>query len=463
MMSNITLGSLFDGAGGFPLAGMLAGITPIWNSEIEPFPIRVTTKRFPNVKHYGDVCALNGAELEPVDVITFGSPCQDMSCAGKRAGLNGSRSSLFYEAIRIIKEMRAATNGTHPRYIVWENVSGALSCSKGEDFRIVLEQVCSIAEAEVSIPRPAKWMPAGEILGCGYSVAWRVVDAQYWGVPQMRRRIYLVADLNGESAGEIQFEQDRLYGNSWQSTEIREEIAGTADRSIETTSGTTCLNDQGGSFIHVTQNVAETLRSETHGHLPIVFRDTDNMVCLKAAGKFMTVSDGVSGSLMAEARLPIVFRNTTQTTLQPYSIGDQQSHSTYFTEKARTLNCRHTVQAVMQSYVADSCQDKVQAVLRYLTPLECCRLQGFPDNWCDGLDTPEPTGEEIDWWYDVFETHRTVTNRCEKPRSRNGIRKWLQHPQSDNAEYRMWGNSLAIPNAYHVLAGIAKIEETART
>ena len=136
--NNLTLGSLFDGSGGFPLGGLLAGITPVWSSEIEPFPVRVTTKRFPHMKHYGDISVLNGAELPPVDIITFGSPCQDMSVAGKRSGLDGSRSSLFYEAIRIIKEMRGATDGKYPRYIVWENVPGAFSSNKGQDFRAVL-------------------------------------------------------------------------------------------------------------------------------------------------------------------------------------------------------------------------------------------------------------------------------------------------------------------------------------
>ena len=152
--NNLTLGSLFDGSGGFPLGGLLAGITPVWSSEIEPFPVRVTTKRFPYMKHYGDISVLNGAELPPVDIITFGSPCQDMSVAGKRSGLDGSRSSLFYEAIRIIKEMRGATDGKYPRYFVWENVPGAFSSNKGQDFRAVLEEVCKVKDAEVSVPFP---------------------------------------------------------------------------------------------------------------------------------------------------------------------------------------------------------------------------------------------------------------------------------------------------------------------
>ena len=160
-MSNncLTLGSLFDGSGGFLLGGLLSGIRPVWKSEIEPFPIAVTNKRFPDVKHYGDVSRLNGAEIEPVDIITFGSPCQDMSIAGKRAGLDGSRSNLFYEAIRIVKEMRCATDGKYPRFICWENVLGAFSSNGGEDFKAVLESVCSVKGDKTDIPRPKATPP----------------------------------------------------------------------------------------------------------------------------------------------------------------------------------------------------------------------------------------------------------------------------------------------------------------
>ena len=121
-MTNLKLGSLFDGSGGFPLGGVLAGIEPVWASEVEPFAVRVTTKRFPFMKHYGDISAMDGGKIDPVDIITFGSPCQDMSVAGKRSGLDGQRSGLFYQAVRIIKEMRKATNGKYPRWICWENV-----------------------------------------------------------------------------------------------------------------------------------------------------------------------------------------------------------------------------------------------------------------------------------------------------------------------------------------------------
>ncbi len=176
--NKLTLGSLFDGSGGFPLGGLISGITPVWASEIEMFPIRVTTKRLPFMKHYGDVSKMNGADIEPVDIITFVSPCQDMSIAGRREGLDGSRSSLFYEAVRIVKEMRCKTNGRYPRYIVWENVPGAFSSNKGADFQSVLEEVCSVKGYEIHTPRPEKWPTAGEIMADDFSLAWRVFDAQ---------------------------------------------------------------------------------------------------------------------------------------------------------------------------------------------------------------------------------------------------------------------------------------------
>lgn len=217
----MTLGSLFDGIGGFPFAAINNGITPIWASEIEPFPIEVTKIRFPEMLHVGDITKLKGDELLPVDIITGGSPCQDLSVAGQRAGLAGERSGLFMEQIRITKEMRCAdarrskTNHLiRPRYFVWENVPGAFSSTGGEDFRAVLEETTRIADSTVSIPRPpgGVWKSVGCILGYEFSIAWRVLDAQYWGVPQRRKRIFLVADFGGHTAPKILFEQESLFG-----------------------------------------------------------------------------------------------------------------------------------------------------------------------------------------------------------------------------------------------------------
>ena len=188
----LTLLSLFDGSGGFCLGALLSGIQPEGASEIEPFAIRVTTKRLPFVKHYGDVNALSGAELPPVDIITFGSPCQDMSIAGKREGLGGSRSNLFFEAVRIVKEMRNATDGKYPTWLCWENVPGAFSSNAGDDFKAVVGALRGIKDPEADTPRPSKWQNAGLILADDYSLAWRVLNAQHFGVPQRRKRIYLV-------------------------------------------------------------------------------------------------------------------------------------------------------------------------------------------------------------------------------------------------------------------------------
>ncbi len=325
-MSNMTLGSLFDGSGGFPLGGMLAGITPVWASEIEPFPIRVTTKRLPFMKHYGNVSEMDGGKVEPVDIITFGSPCQDMSVAGKRAGLEGSRSNLFYEAVRIIKEMRKATGGEYPKWACWENVPGAFSSSGGEDFRCVLESLCGVIDESVSIPKPKKWANAGEILGDSYSLAWRVLDAQFWGVPQRRKRIYLVADFTGGCAGKVLFESEGLSGytpqgfRSWQTASgCSPDSSGAAGIGFDgfnakltddksATLGVNCgmstgrngavLNDQGGNRMDVTEDVTCTLRAEAH-HPPCVLEEAvavenhpmDGRVKLEENGKVQTLRE----------------------------------------------------------------------------------------------------------------------------------------------------------------------------
>ena len=322
----MTLGSLFDGSGGFPLGGLLAGITPVWASEIEPFPIRVTTKRLPFMKHYGNVSEMDGGKVEPVDIITFGSPCQDMSVAGKRAGLEGSRSNLFYEAVRIIKEMRKATGGEYPKWACWENVPGAFSSSGGEDFRCVLESLCGVIDESVSIPKPKKWANAGEILGDGYSLAWRVLDAQFWGVPQRRKRIYLVADFTGGCAGKVLFESEGLSGytpqgfRSWQTASgCSPDSSGAAGIGFDryngsvtddksATLGVNCgmstgrngvvLNDQGGNRMDVTEDITCTLRAEAH-HPPCILDEAvavenhpmDGRVKLEENGKVQTLSE----------------------------------------------------------------------------------------------------------------------------------------------------------------------------
>lgn len=214
----MTMGSLFDGIGGFPLAAQQSGIIPVWASEIEAFPMEVTKRRFPSMAHAGDITKLKGSELLPVDIICGGSPCQDLSVAGARAGLAGARSGLFMEQIRIVKEMRTAERERgrtyqqiRPRFMVWENVPGAFSSGvpKGEDFRIVLEEICRIGRGNAYVPRPHPygWMSVGTIMDFGVmTLAWRCIDAQFWGVAQRRKRIFLVADFAGPYAPLLLFD-----------------------------------------------------------------------------------------------------------------------------------------------------------------------------------------------------------------------------------------------------------------
>ena len=265
MNKPLTLGSLFDGSGTFPMMAMLSGIVPVWKSEIEPFPIAVTEKRLPFVKHLGDINSVNGAEIEPVDIITFGSPCTDLSVAGKRQGLNAERSGLFFQAIRIIKEMRGATNGKYPRFAVWENVTGAFSSNGGEDFRCVLEEFCKIKDADLSVPKPEKWTKAGEIMGENFSVAYRTFDAQYWGVPQRRMRVYLVADFAGGCASKILFESEGVSGYSAESFRAWQETAQSfGNCSEETGSGLMFENHSQDTRYTGPLEVAQTV-SATYG------------------------------------------------------------------------------------------------------------------------------------------------------------------------------------------------------
>lgn len=262
--------SLFDGSGGFPLAASLCGIEPVYAAEVEPYPIAVTNNRFPKMKHLGDVSKVKGGEIEPVDIITFGSPCQDMSIAGKRAGLKHAdmgddettRSGLFLEAIRIIKEMREATNGVYPRYAIWENVPGAFSSNRGEDFRTVLEEFIRVKEKDAVMPAvpQAGWAYADCISGDGWSIAYRVFDAQYWGVPQRRRRIYLVADFRGECAQEILFKRESLRGYFEAGRTPWQGIAADAQNCVGTAIGGVDRYNQ--SFL---PGLAQTLRASGGG------------------------------------------------------------------------------------------------------------------------------------------------------------------------------------------------------
>lgn len=608
MNRTLTLGSLFDGSAGFPLGGLISGITPMWASEIEPFPVRVTTKRLPQMEHLGDITSIDGGSITPVDIITFGSPCQDMSVAGKRDGLDGSRSSLFYEAIRIIKEMREATNGKYPRFIVWENVPGAFSSNKGEDFRAVLEEICKVKDTEVSVSKPAKWENAGEILADGYSVAWRLLDAQFWGVPQRRKRIYLVADFTGGCAGKILFESESMSGYSAKSKKPWERAATNTSEGIGET-GESCLmfenhsqdtrykgplevaqtvsstygtggNNQpfvvetpktlkirsgcegGGKGALIQENLSATLGCNNDQTLfqPKVygicakesnsmksdnpnsgFYEADTARCLDANGGNPSCNQGgmavvsLQGSMIGRkdengpqgdgisedvsftlntvdkhavvyaidresyncgqnfARVPGITDDGINSTLNAQGPGAvampvySASKNSFFTNAeegiANTLVATDykdppivndvktasgkdvfgTLAASMgekqwlgnqEAFSGDYHIVESEYIVRRLTPIECARLQGFPDWWCKDLETENPTEDEIQWWREVFSTHAKAMGKDVKPKSDNQIIKWLKNPKSDSAEYKMWGNGVALPNVVFVLSGI---------
>lgn len=568
-MVNLTLGSLFDGSGGFPLGGLISGITPVWASEIEPFPIRVTTKRLPFIKHYGDISYMDGSKIEPVDIITFGSPCQDLSIAGKRDGLDGKRSSLFYEAIRIIKEMRCATDGKKPRYIVWENVPGAFSSNKGEDFRCVLEGICHIKDETLSVPKIDKWKQAGTIVGDHFSLAWRVLDAQYWGVPQRRKRIFLVADFAGGGAGEILFKSEGLSGyskksiRSWQGT-----ASNFADSTGET--GTICLNDQGGERMDVTTDITCTLRAKSN-HPPCIMdsavfdnhgKDTrftgpidvaptisatygtggNNQPFVVENSKTYDVRFTSEGTVNARSN---VYESDTARTIDTsgnapdsnqggiavvesyglqgsmigradkngpqgdgvneelsFTLNTVDKHAVVYAIDRESFNCGQnyarnlgitedginstlkaqgpsavatpTYSSSKASFFTDAKEelantlvatdykdpplindnDGIDYTVRRLTPTECARLQGFPDWWCSDLGIETSTMDDLRIWYDIFETFRKATGAYTKPKTLKQITKWLKNPHSDSAEYKMWGNGVALPNVCFVLSGI---------
>ena len=469
MNKELRLGSLFDGSGGFPLAAIFCGIKAIWSSEVEPFPIRVTQKNLPQVKHLGDIKDIDGSVIEPVDIISFGSPCQDLSIAGKRAGLEGKKSNLFYEAIRVIKEMRCKTNGKYPRYLLWENVPGAFSSNKGEDFRCVLEEITRIKDSTVKLPRPSRWKSAGEILGDNFSLAWRVLDAKYFGVPQRRRRIFLVADLDGGSSREILFEQKSLSGDTSEGCEKGKRNT----RAIkEGFNKTICLNDQGGQRMDFYSDESGTLRA-SGGIAPFVFENHSQDSRYKGPLKeTQTLASNLGQGGNNQPFVVYDIRQTSENT-------KNERHNIYECDVSRTIDTSgntptrnqggvaivediytmsknsHFIKAdknISSSLVATDYKDPPlvnQRLIRRLTPKECGRLQGFPDYWCDDLEIENPTDEDLDFWREVFDKDAEIKG-LKKKKTDKQILKWLKNPHTDSAEYKIWGNGIALPCAVYI-------------
>ena len=503
----LTLGSLFDGAGTIPFAAQLCGIQTLWSSEIEKYPCAVTAKRFPNVNQLGDIRTINGAEIEPVDIIAGGSPCQDLSVAGLRAGLEGERSGLFMEQIRVIKEMRNATSKranepVRPRYAVWENVPGAFSSNKGEDFRIVLEEFCKIKEPDAVIPQPpkGKWSTSGAIVGDGALLAqswemgipslgecstlvfgespsvaeesglWQILQARaplkYYLSATACRGVLRRAERRGKKLPEIlekalkqQIERWRKYGSPLPVFDVDVVCIDGVDFYNGTTTGKVsktitsaatdsdhipcilCCDARGNGD----GKVVPTIIGDHNGHMSdytaIVcfsqdaydkYEETEHGATLRASGGIYgggsenLVCAGFSAQSSAEAGL--TFNENLSPTLQVGKcaavVTEHHTHEEVVRmregkdgggkgalvqeDKSGPIACNND-QVLFQ-------RAETQYIVRRLTPLECCRLQGMPD-----------------WWLDDVEG-------------------------SDAARYKLWGNGMALPNALYIMEGIAQAE-----
>lgn len=471
-MSRLTLGSLFDGSGGFPLAAKIVGIKPLWASEIDPFPIRVTTKRIPEVKHLGDIREIKGDEIPPVDIITFGSPCQDLSIAGKREGLKGERSNLFHEAIRIIKEMRCKTGGEKPRYILWENVPGAFSSNKGRDLQKVLDEILSIKDEMPKIPMPeeGRWAYSDRILGDGWSLAWRVLDAQYFGVPQRRKRIFLIADFNGTRATEILFDRKSMSRDTRKIEEERKRNTGTSQKGSQET---ICIADQGGERIDFVEDMSPTLRAKG-GQPPFIFENHGQDSRFNGPlEKAQTLSSTIGRGGNNQPLVAYDIRQTSENT-------KNERHNIYPCHLSRTIDTSgntptrnqggvaivediysmsknsHFSKAdknLTSSLVATDYKDPpliYKKYVRRLTPKECGRLQGFPDGWCDDLGIENPSEKEMEFWKKVFQKDAEIRG-LQKEKTETQIKKWLEDPHTDSSEYKMWGNGIALPCVVYIL------------
>lgn len=437
------------------------------------------------MKHLGDITKIHGDKIEPVDCITFGSPCQDLSIAGRRAGLAGERSGLFMEAVRIIKEMRSSTNGLYPTFAVWENVPGAFSSNGGEDFRAVLEELACVEQPDASIPRPSgrggKWSKAGAIAGNGWSLAWRQLDSQYFGVAQRRKRIALIIDLGGQRAGEILFERtslsrypdpciptwqevtgaagssiagnDRMvgqHGGQAYTLKIRSGRAGGGKGALVQTEKTgtlstlqdqtlfqaiPVLNDQGGWAMSVSYNMTGTLRASEHGHQPIVLESNQVHATVSQNGICPTLpaSMGLGGGYVPMVTERKIFdaRGNGDGQIVPTITGDHENRITDYTAIAierKTFN-EQSFSHYKESNKCSTLKAKagnigngsecliaekaIRLVVRRLTPVECERLQGYPDDYTNIGDWTDSKGKK--------------------------------HKYADSPRYKALGNSIALP------------------
>lgn len=549
------------------------------------------------MKHLGDISKINGAEIEPVDIITFGSPCQDLSVAGKRAGLEGARSGLFMEAVRIIKEMREATDGKYPTFALWENVPGAFSSNKGEDFRVVLEELIKIAEPSATMPEvpPFGWAYADSYVGDGWSLAYRVFDTQYWPrTPQRRRRIYLVADFRGQRAREVLFEREGLRGHLTESPPPRERVtvyvedgSGAANQAVTNPRSAaeseiaatlyaaygTKWNGNAGAYngenfvlaVATQQGGAEisedgvcptvtaaagmsgnnqpwiahsaafkagqgvnarsigweeekspTIASEAGGNsipsvcvktwdargngdgdtVSTITGDHENRItdyssvvvepipihdqATRFSGKHGDKQDGKGNGLgVGDPGDPMNTLTSGDRHAVVYCMAHGQANAEVMEETSPTLNCNHEQPIVFDKEVYNSGECAAgghyiseggpaptlrgtghapgvcdRYIVRRLTPTECARLQGFPDTWGHPDKKDSLSDEEYQFWLEARNTHAAINGKAVKEYTKDQLLKWYNKLHSDSAEYKMWGNGIALPPSLYCMQGI---------
>lgn len=431
----LTLGSLFDGIAGFPLAAAEVGIKTIWTSEIEPNCIEISARHFPEAKQLGDITKLNGKDIDPVDIISFGSPCQNLSVAGSQEGLDGEKSKLFFEAVRVIDEMRCETNGKYPKYVIWENVAGAFSSNKGQDFRRVLEE---ITKTNIPMPDSGRWANAGMVRDRGGSTAWRLLDAQYWGIPQRRKRIYLVRSFGNERAGQILFECESVLGyftpgageTEGSTAKIKDCVAGEDCRGMEQDADGQMIFDFGRTADRIYMNARKsvTLKATDGGsgastglYMLPVYTMAGNAIgrAGKNGGNQLGIKeDDVSPTLTTNDRHAVAYIPEMVQESEAYR---RCGYGEYKEEVGTLMAKGGSYGGGSESLIV---RKKGKGLLKYdvrrLTPLECERLNGFPDGWTE----QDTKGKKI----------------------------------SDNARYVALGNSIAVPCAVRVFRGIIAVE-----
>ena len=498
------IGSLFDGSGGFPLAAIMCGIKPVWAAEVEPYPIAVTRSRFPSMKHLGSVTDINGAEVEPVDVITFGSPCQDLSVAGKRAGLkhteNGdeetTRSGLFMEAVRIIKEMREASGVTAFSFDSLASnsmksanphsgcrqveVSKCLDTtnpdpSKNQGGVAVVEAVPYTLKIRggVEIDSAGKAAGKGALIQNNLSATLGVSQDQYLFQPIKEQHLFENHSQDARYKGPLDVcpmlpAQLGTGGNNQPFVVEKQEPVVFDGSGV--TSPVNASNPQPGDPCH-------TLSTDSRNYLVYCLQGNgiDRADTARCNGK--GVKEDICYTLNTIDRPAVAFAETYQKVTGPLmanshhgSYTGQDAYNDMFVvgkEDVAAVDCRNatenpevngTLQAKANGGFSANCNQivRVRYIVRRLTPTECARLQGFPDDWGHPDVKDSLTDEEYTFWLNVRNTHAAINDKAVKDYTKEQMLTWYNKLHTDSSEYKLWGNGIALPCALYVMQGIAE-------